>query len=91
MSYIDAFFDRDRDCIEIVERVNSTREYRTLPAKYTFYYKDPKGKFKSLHECNTTCKPRYNCHINDDGTTECLISKNGKFSSLITDIAPIVF
>ena len=61
MSYIDAFFDRDKDCIQIVERTNSTREYKTLPAKYTFYYKDPKGKFKSIYgdplqrvQCNNT-------------------------------------
>ena len=61
MSYIDAFLDRDKDCIQIVERTNSTREYKTLPAKYTFYYKDPKGKFKSIYgdplqrvQCNNT-------------------------------------
>jgi len=61
MSYIDAFFDRDRDCIEVVERTKNKREYKTYPAKYTFYYTDPKGKFKSIYgdplqrvQCNST-------------------------------------
>lgn len=45
-------------------------------------YLDPKGKFKSLHDCNTKCSPKYNCHVNDDGTTDCVIAKDGKFSSL---------
>jgi len=61
MSYIDAFFDRDRDCIEVVERTKVKREYKTYPAKYTFYYTDPRGKFKSIYgdplqrvQCNST-------------------------------------
>lgn len=40
--------DRDRDMIEIVERVNGKREYIHYPAQYVFYYPDPAGEYKSL-------------------------------------------
>ena len=63
MSYVDAFHNRDTDTIHVVERVNGKREYREFPAKYTFYYKDPRGKFKSIFGenlervvCNTSKK-----------------------------------
>ena len=46
--YVDAFFDRQRDRIHIVERINGQRQYQEFPAKYVFYYDDPKGKFKSI-------------------------------------------
>ena len=46
--YVDAHFDRDRDIIHVAERVNGRREYREYPANYSFYYKDPRGKFESI-------------------------------------------
>ena len=49
MSYIDALFDRERDTIHVVERVNGHREYREFPAKYVFYYDDPRGKFQTIY------------------------------------------
>lgn len=59
--YVDAWFDRDRDCIEIAERINGKRIYKNFPAKYNFYYKDTKGKFCSIFgepltrvSCNNT-------------------------------------
>jgi len=48
MSYVDAFLDRDKDIIKVVERVNGRREFREYPAKYTFYYPDPRGKYTSI-------------------------------------------
>jgi DNA polymerase elongation subunit (family B) len=48
MSYVDGFLDRDQDKIYIVERINGKREYRTYPAKYTFYYPDSRGKYTSI-------------------------------------------
>ena len=48
MSYVDAFHDTDRDCIELVERVNGERDYKTFPARYVLYYNDQKGKYKSI-------------------------------------------
>ena len=48
--YVDAFFDRQRDRIHIVERdKNQNRQYQEHQAKYIMYYDDPKGKFKSIY------------------------------------------
>ena len=50
MSYVDAWFDRDNDIIKVVERnKKGEREFRDIPVKHTFYYKDPRGKFTSIH------------------------------------------
>ena len=50
MSYVDAWFDRDNDIIKIVERnKKGEREFRDIPVKHTFYYKDPRGKFQSIY------------------------------------------
>jgi len=50
MSYIDAIHDRDSDRIFIVERQpNGKRTYNEFPANYTFYYTDPKGKYRSIY------------------------------------------
>ena len=63
MSYVDAFHNRDTDTIHVVERVDGKREFKEYPAKYTFYYKDPRGKFTSIFGeklervvCNTSKK-----------------------------------
>ena len=49
MSYVDALFDRDSDIIRVVERKDGKRAFREYQAKYTFYYEDPKGKYKSVY------------------------------------------
>ena len=49
MSYVDAMFDRDSDIIKAVERKDGKRTYREYPVKYTFYYKDARGKYKSVY------------------------------------------
>ena len=50
MSYVDALFDRNGDKIHVVERVNGERVYREYPANYTFYYDDPRGKFRTIYD-----------------------------------------
>jgi hypothetical protein len=48
--YVDAIHDRNADRILVVERTtNGTREYKEYPTNYTFYYSDPKGKFRSIY------------------------------------------
>ena len=47
LSYVDAFFDRDADIIRAVERRDGKRHFTEYQAKYTFYYKDQRGKYKS--------------------------------------------
>jgi len=50
MSYVDAWFDRENDVIKVVERnKKGEREFRDIPVKHTFYYKDPKGKYQSIY------------------------------------------
>lgn len=49
MSYVDAMFDRDSDVIRVVEREDGKRKFNEFPIKYTFYYEDPKGKYKSVY------------------------------------------
>ena len=49
MSYVDAFHDKDRDCIQVVERRGSERSFTEYPARYTFYYKDIKGRYSSIY------------------------------------------
>ena len=49
MSYVDALFDRDQDIIRAVERKDGKRTFREYPVKYTFYYKDQRGKYKSVY------------------------------------------
>jgi DNA polymerase elongation subunit (family B) len=49
MSYIDAFLERDKDRINVVERVDGKREYRQYSTKYVFYYPDPKGKHRTIY------------------------------------------
>ena len=49
MSYVDALFDRQRDRIHIVERVDGERRYQEFPANYVFYYDDPKGKYRTIY------------------------------------------
>lgn len=49
MSYLDALYDREHDRIHVVERVDGKRKFAEYPADYTFYYDDPRGKFKSIY------------------------------------------
>ena len=50
MSYVDAIHNRDKDEIVVVERdEKGQRRYAQYPANYTFYYSDPKGKYRSVN------------------------------------------
>jgi DNA polymerase elongation subunit (family B) len=49
MSYVDALYSKPNDRIYVVERVDGERVYREYPANYTFYYNDPKGKFRTIY------------------------------------------
>jgi DNA polymerase elongation subunit (family B) len=50
MSYIDAVLDTKSDRIFVVERSpEGKRLYKEYPTNYTFYYSDPKGKYRSIY------------------------------------------
>jgi DNA polymerase elongation subunit (family B) len=49
MSYIDAILDNKSDRIHVVERTpQGKRLYKEYQTNYTFYYSDPKGKYRSI-------------------------------------------
>ena len=50
MSYVDALLDRQKERIHIVERVDGKRIYKEYPVVYTFYYDDPRGKWRSIFD-----------------------------------------
>ena len=75
MPYVDAMFDRDQDIIRVVERRDGKRHFTEYPAKYTFYYKDERGKYKSVYGdplsrivCKNTKDFRKEVAINKDKT-----------------------
>lgn len=49
--YVDALNQRDQEIIKIVERdSNGKRVFKDYPTRYVFYYPDPKGKYRSIHD-----------------------------------------
>ncbi len=49
MSYVDALWNREKDVIHVVERDDKgVRKFIDYPARYTFYYPDNKGKYRSI-------------------------------------------
>ena len=84
MSYVDAFFDRDSDIIRVVERKDGRRQFHEYQAKYTFYYKDERGKYKSVYGDPLT---RIVCKNTKDFRKEVAINKDKKLFE--SDINPI--
>ncbi len=76
MSYVDDFYDRNNDIVKIVERnKEGRREFRDIPAKYIFYYEDPKGKHTSIYG---TPVSRVVCKSQKDFHKELKINSNKK-------------
>jgi len=84
MSYVDAFFDRDSDIIRVVERKDGKRDFREYQAKYTFYYKDERGKYKSIFGDPLT---RIVCKNTKDFRKEVAINRDKELFE--SDINPI--
>ena len=84
MSYVDALFDRTKDRIYIVERVDGRREYREFPANYTFYYDDPKGKFRTIYD---TPVSRFSTRVGKEFHKEVKINSGKKIWE--SDINPV--
>ena len=84
MPYVDAMFDRDQDIIRVVERRDGKRHFTEYPAKYTFYYEDPRGKYKSVYGDPLS---RIVCKNTKDFRKEVAINKGKKLFE--SDINPI--
>jgi DNA polymerase elongation subunit (family B) len=67
-----------------VERQDGQRHYTEYPVKYTFYYEDPRGKYKSVYGDPLT---RVVCKHTKDFRKELAINKNKKLFE--SDINPI--
>ena len=46
--FIDAYHDKKKEIIHVVERVDGKRVLKEYPAKYVLYYPDNKGKFTDI-------------------------------------------
>jgi len=84
MPYVDAFFDRDADIIRCVERKEGKRLYNEYQAKYTWYYEDPRGKYKSIFGDQLQ---RVVCKNTKDFRKELAINKGKKMFE--SDVNPI--
>jgi DNA polymerase elongation subunit (family B) len=85
MSYVDGFYDRDNDIINVVERdSNGNRHYKEYAARHLFYYQDPKGKFLSIKGEPLT---RVTCKNIKELRKELAINNNRKLYE--SDINPI--
>jgi DNA polymerase elongation subunit (family B) len=49
MSYVDAFYDKAKDLIRVVERVNGKRLLVDHKPEYNFYIADPRGSHRSIY------------------------------------------
>jgi DNA polymerase elongation subunit (family B) len=77
-------FDRDQDIIRVVERRDGKRHFHEYQAKYTFYYEDPRGKYKSVYGDPLS---RIVCKNTKDFRKEVAINKGKKLFE--SDINPI--
>jgi DNA polymerase elongation subunit (family B) len=84
MPYVDAMFDRDQDIIRVVERRDGKRHFTEYPAKYTFYYEEAKGKYKSVYGDPLS---RIVCRSTKDFRKEVAINKGKKLFE--SDVNPI--
>ena len=84
MSYVDAWWDRDKDVVKVVERdPKKGRIYQEYPAKFIFYYPDQKGKYKSIYGENLN---KVTCRNNKDFQKELRI--HGERRLYESDIKP---
>jgi hypothetical protein len=84
MSYVDAWWDRDKDVVKVVERDSKKgRLYQEYPAKFIFYYPDQKGKYKSIYGENIN---KVTCRNNKDFQKELRIHSDHQLYE--SDIKP---
>lgn len=83
--YVDAFFDRHNDVIQVVERhSNGQRQFKDFPVRYNFYYPDPRGKYTSIYGDPLS---KVTCRTTKDFRKELGIHSNKKLFE--ADINPV--
>lgn len=48
LTYVDAVLNKDRNTIDVVERVNGKRIYTSWPSRYVVYFPSDRGKYTSI-------------------------------------------
>ena len=84
MSYVDCLLDRAKDRIHVVERIKGERVYNEYPAKYVFYYNDPRGKFRTIYDTQVS---RFSTHNSKEFHKE--LKANNKKDTWESDINPV--
>ena len=76
MSYVDAFYDKNKDVVRVCERIDGKKVLTDLRPEYNFYIADPKGKQQSIYgekvteiRCKTLKDFRKNVAINNHNKT----------------------
>ncbi len=76
MSYVDAFYDKNKDLVYVAERVNGKRILVEHRPEYNFYVADPKGSRRSIYgepvtelRCKSFKDFRKNVAINSSNRT----------------------
>jgi DNA polymerase elongation subunit (family B) len=76
MSYVDAFYDKNKDSVHVAERVNGKRILVEHRPEYNFYVADPKGSRRSIYgepvtelRCKSFKDFRKNVAINSSNRT----------------------
>ena len=76
MSYVDAFYDKNKDVVRVVERVDGQRILVDHRPEYNFYVADPRGSHHSIHgekvaevRCKSIKEFRKNVAINRGNKT----------------------
>lgn len=49
MTYVDAYWNKERNIIDVVERVNGVRKYQTWPARFVVGWPSNKGRAMSIY------------------------------------------
>ena len=84
MTYVDAQLNKEKNTIEVVERVNGKRLFNSWPSKYAVYWPSDRGKYTSIfgqkmEKFETTRVEEFQREVRQ-------ISKDNQFES---DINPI--
>ena len=84
MSYVDGFFNKNKDVVQIVERVNGKRIISDMRPEYNFYYGDPGGKHRSIYGDKVT---EMRCKSGKDFKKNVAFNKHNKLFE--SDVKPV--
>jgi DNA polymerase elongation subunit (family B) len=79
MTYVDAVWNKERNTIDVVERVNGVRKYQTWPTRFVVGWPSVKGKYESIYR---TPLDKFETHKWEEFQRECRqIPRDQQFES----------